>query len=144
MGAARAARFGGIAPPTGRPEAAPAPWGEARAASFGGIAPPTGRPEAAPAPGAPPGPARGLFGDQGPRLGVEIEERDGELTIKTVTPGSVAHRLGLRPDDVLLEVNGTRIGEISDVRAALAQHDRRVEVKVRRGSGTHTAVIQQD
>src|SRR5690606_23628626 len=42
-----------------------------------------------------------LFPDGKPRLGAQVEAKDGRLTVRAVQPGSLAAELGLREGDIL-------------------------------------------
>ena len=48
-------------------------------------------------------------------------------------PGPYGARLGLRPADILLAINGTAIGDTADVAGALASGGRSVGIEVQRG-----------
>ena len=84
-----------------------------------------------------------LYGPGEPRLGVEVEPADGGVRVKAVRSGGVAADLGLRPGDLLREVNGRPIRAPADVADALKLDRRRVEVTVQRGEGTHTSVLER-
>lgn len=84
-----------------------------------------------------------LFPDGKPRLGAKVEAKDGQVTIRGVTPGSLAEQLGLRDGDVLKRINGQPIAEISDVAGALARDEDKVSVEVKRGGSTHSAMIDR-
>ena len=79
----------------------------------------------------------------GPRLGAQVEAKDGKLTIRGVMPGSVADELGLREGDVLRSINGESVGRVEDVSRALGKDDGRVAVEVDRGGATHSAMIER-
>lgn len=79
----------------------------------------------------------------GPRLGAQVEAKDGKLTIRGVMPGSVADELGLREGDVLRSINGESVGRVEDVSRALSKDDGRVAVEVDRGGATHSAMIER-
>lgn len=84
-----------------------------------------------------------LFPDGQPRLGVEVEPGADGLQVRSVRPGSLADELGLQPGDSLQSINGEAVRDSNDVAAALARDAGRVEVKVKRGSATHSAVIER-
>lgn len=79
-----------------------------------------------------------------PRLGITVEAvpdvlrdqidvpelRDAGLVVRDVTPGSIAERLGLRRNDVLLRVGSHMIRAASDVRAALGASEGEAQVTV--------------
>lgn len=79
----------------------------------------------------------------GPKLGAQVEAKDGKLTIRAVMPGSVADELGLREGDVLRSINGEAVSRVEDVSRALAKDDGRVAVEVERGGSTHSAMIER-
>ena len=84
-----------------------------------------------------------LFPDGQPRLGVEVEPSSGGLQIRSVRPGSLADELGLQPGDRLQSINGEPVRSTEDVGVALGKDSGRVEVKVKRGDATHSAVIER-
>lgn len=92
-----------------------------------------------------PGGSRGgqLFPDGQPRLGVEVEPGADGLQVRSVRPGSLADELGLQPGDRLQSINGEPVKSTGDVAAALGKDSGRVEVKVKRGDATHSAVIER-
>ena len=84
-----------------------------------------------------------LFKQGKPRLGVEVRDQSGRLEITTVSPDSLAAQLRLRPGDVIESINGQDIRVTEDVARALSRDRHRVEVTVKRGSTTHTAVMDR-
>ncbi len=84
-----------------------------------------------------------LFPDGQPRLGVEVEPGKDGLQVRSVRPGSLADDLGLKPGDRLQSINGEKVQSTADVAGALAKDSGRVEVKVKRGDATHSAVIER-
>jgi serine protease Do len=84
-----------------------------------------------------------LFPDGQPRLGVEVEPGADGLQVRSVRPGSLADELGLQPGDRLQSINGEPVKSTGDVAAALGKDSGRVEVKVKRGDATHSAVIER-
>lgn len=84
-----------------------------------------------------------LYGGDTPRLGVDVRGENGKLKIERVLEGSLADRLGLLAGDELVSVNGVAVGSVGDVATGLGKDLGRVEVKVRRDGGTHTAVIER-
>ena len=89
--------------------------------------------------------ARGgeLFPNGQPRLGVEVEPGAEGLQVRSVRAGSLGDELGLKAGDQLQTINGEPIRSARDVAAALGKDAGRVEVKVKRGSATHSAVIER-
>ena len=75
------------------------------------------------------------------QLGVEVQKVDGGVQVRSVRPKSVAARLGLKPGDVLTEVNGVKVGNAAEVRAALDKHRDRISVSARRGSGMMSSTL---
>ncbi len=84
-----------------------------------------------------------LFPDGKPRLGVEVEPGASGLQVRSVRPGSLADELGLQPGDHLQSINGEQVRSTDDVSSALGKDNSRVEVKVKRGDATHSAVIER-
>lgn len=52
-------------------------------------------------------------------IGAQIEERDGNITIVSPIKGSPAEKVGLRPNDAIIEVNGENIQGMSSTEAVL-------------------------
>jgi carboxyl-terminal processing protease len=52
-------------------------------------------------------------------IGAEIREENGEIVIVTPIKGSPSERAGLKPNDIILEVNGTRLSGMKASEAAL-------------------------
>ena len=63
---------------------------------------------------------------------IDMPEGDGVVILKVI-PGSYAASLGLRPRDVILELDGARIEAIADLEQALSGQPRYWELAVRRG-----------
>jgi hypothetical protein len=76
-------------------------------------------------------------------LGVNLEEKDGECRIRSLSPGEAGEKAGLKSGDVLVEIDGQTIARIADVHLALwdKKPGDRVQVSVRRKHrfGTITA-----
>jgi uncharacterized iron-regulated protein len=79
-----------------------------------------------------------------PRLGVQLEEKDGAVRIVQVTAGSLAERTGLKSGDRLIEVAGAPAKKVSPVIAAIrAQpHGTWLPMKVVRGDETLDMVVR--
>ncbi len=84
-----------------------------------------------------------LFPGGQPRLGVEVEAGADGLSVRSVRPDSLGEELGLKPGDRLQSINGVAVRGVADVAAALGKDAGRVEVKVKRGDATHSAVIER-
>ncbi len=95
-----------------------------------------------PAPGKDPG-GKGLFGGGPPRLGIGVEPDASGLVIRDVNADGLGQQLGLRPGDVLLEVNDQPVSSADDVRRALGKDAGRVTVKSARGGSTNISSIQR-
>jgi len=65
-----------------------------------------------------------------------------ENTIKTVAPHSPAARAGLRPGDVLLEINGKRVVDVLDY--MFLSYDARLTLKIRRGGEEKLLKMRKD
>jgi S1-C subfamily serine protease len=75
--------------------------------------------------------------DSPDRLGVMASPASGGgLQIASVTRRSIGDKLGLRPGDRVLEINGTPVSSIAEVSPAIAQNQQQVEVKFVRGEDT--------
>ncbi|MGA1796367.1 MAG: ChaN family lipoprotein [bacterium] len=59
---------------------------------------------------------------ESPKLGVMLDEEDGEVRIKELSPGSAASKAGLKKGDALLSVDGWEIESIQDVKIGLFDH----------------------
>ncbi len=68
-------------------------------------------------------------------LGVNLEEKDGEARIRSLSPGGAAEKAGLKRGDVLAEIDGQPVKTIADLRLALwdKKPGDRVPVSMRRG-----------
>jgi len=71
---------------------------------------------------------------ESPKLGIILDEKDGKVRIKDLSPGSAASRAGLKKGDVLLSVDGWEIESIQDVKIGLfdKRHGETITVKVSR------------
>ncbi len=71
------------------------------------------------------------------RLGVNAwPASGGGLQIASVNRRSIADKLGLRPGDRVLEINGTPTNTVAEVGPAIAQNQDRVEIKFNRNGET--------
>lgn len=74
-----------------------------------------------------------------PRLGVVIDQEfEGPgVRVESVAGGSCADGAGVKAGDVLVELNGTALAEMRELRAALAttEHGTTVSLRVKRGDG---------
>jgi hypothetical protein len=75
--------------------------------------------------------------DSPDRLGVMASPASGGgLQIASVSRRTIGDKLGLRPGDRVLEINGTPVSSIAEVSPAIAQNQQQVEVKFVRGEDT--------
>jgi membrane-associated protease RseP (regulator of RpoE activity) len=75
--------------------------------------------------------------DSPDRLGVMASPaQGGGLQIASVSRRSIGDKLGLRPGDRVLEINGAPVNSVAEVASAIAQNQQRVEVKFVRGEDT--------
>jgi len=54
-----------------------------------------------------------------PIMGVRLEQKGGTVKIIGVEENSPAAKAGIRPDDVLLSINGAPVGDIADIKIAM-------------------------
>ena len=71
-----------------------------------------------------------------PQLGVVLEEVKEGLLIKEVKPGSLAEKIGLKREDVILEINNKRVQKVSDLKLILTflEDDENLTVRIKRGN----------
>ena len=76
-------------------------------------------------------------------LGVELANSQDEPTVRGVRPGGPAAAAGFKPGDVILSFDGEQVHSKDDLAHLLHRSlpDEKVEVEVRRGSGTRTLTI---
>jgi len=67
-------------------------------------------------------------------LGVNLEDKNGECRIKSLSPSGAGEKAGLKKGDVLLAVDGQAVKAVADVRLALwdKKPGDRVRIKLRR------------
>ncbi len=68
--------------------------------------------------------------DEGPRLGVTVDQTPDGLRVTTVADGSLAASAGVEPDDVLLRIGEQRVNAVEDVALALHACGPGAEVEV--------------
>lgn len=71
-------------------------------------------------------------------LGITMEEKDGEVRIKTLSPGGAAEKAGLKKGNLLAEIDGQRVKSIADVRLML--WDKKPGDRVKAGLGKDRVV----
>jgi serine protease Do len=78
-----------------------------------------------------------------PELREKLQVKEGGVLVSSVDPGSPAHRRGLRPGDVVLEVDRQPVGSRRDLLAILrqARSDTDLLLLVQRGKSTRFIVI---
>jgi len=71
-----------------------------------------------------------------PQLGVVLEEVKEGLLIKEVKPGSLAEKIGLKREDVILEINNKRVQKVSDLKLILTflEDDEILVIRIKRGN----------
>lgn len=74
-------------------------------------------------------------------LGITMEEKDGEVRIKTLSPGGAAEKAGLKKGSVLAEVDGQPLKTTADLRLALWDKKPGDRVKAGVGKGS-TRVVE--
>ncbi|CCQ89203.1 conserved exported hypothetical protein [Nitrospina gracilis 3/211] len=57
------------------------------------------------------------------RLGVYLEDRDDGLHVIRVMPNSNAERMGIRKDDLIQKLNGSRVVDTEELSSRLQKHD---------------------
>jgi serine protease Do len=77
-------------------------------------------------------------------MGILLAEKEGEATIEKVMPKSPADRAGLKPNDVVTQVNGQTAPNVVEVRNLLRRHKPGavVHITVKRGQQTLEFVIK--
>ncbi|MHC4606932.1 MAG: DUF6288 domain-containing protein [Planctomycetota bacterium] len=68
--------------------------------------------------------------DRQPWLGVQVEPVEEGLKVLKTYSGSAARKLKMKKGDILLEVNGKKIGDISDLQKAVAAFEQGGEITV--------------
>lgn len=66
---------------------------------------------------------------------------DGGVTVRTVTDGSPAAQNGLRPNDTIIGIGRTRIGNLQQLRAAVAGANA-FAITIRRGGATIVTIVR--
>jgi C-terminal processing protease CtpA/Prc len=79
-----------------------------------------------------------------PRLGVRLEESEGGVRIVDVTAGSLADETGLKVGDLLVEVAGIEVKQLTPVVAAIRQQPAGtwLPIRVKRGGETLDLVVK--
>jgi len=67
---------------------------------------------------------------------VVLEEVKEGLLIKEVKPGSLAEKIGLKREDVILEINNKRVQKVSDLKLVLTflEDGEKLAIKIKRGN----------
>jgi serine protease Do len=81
--------------------------------------------------------------ESGARLGVGARSVDGGLEVVEVHEGSLAQSLGLRPGDVLRELDGKPLAHPSDVATALASAGSTLELRFEREGASHVVTLER-
>lgn len=84
--------------------------------------------------------------DEGPALGVRVNEDDGRLVVDEVVPGSPAARAGIEVGDEIRELNGERVRSVEELREAVAGVllGEEYEVELRRDGDERTLTVQRE
>lgn len=96
-----------------------------------------------PAPPPTPPPSPEPAPEEGTRLGVSARPVDGGLEVLEVREGSLAQTLGLRPGDVLEELDGRSLAHPADVAEALARAGSRLRLRFEREGATHVVTLDR-
>jgi serine protease Do len=64
---------------------------------------------------------------------VGFDESATGVLVVDVRRGTWASRIGLRPGDIILTINGRKIGLVDDIRAATSREHDRWQIEIRRG-----------
>ncbi len=76
------------------------------------------------------------------RLRTDPATAEGVVVVNT-SDGSSAQRVGLRPGDIILEVNGTKIETTADLQRAAGENTREWRITYSRGGQRRNAVLRQ-
>jgi len=79
-----------------------------------------------------------------PRLGVQLDAVDGAIRVSAVTAGSLAERSGIKADDRIVSVAGSRVSTAGAVAAAIrsAPAGTWLPLEIRRGENTLELVVK--
>ncbi|MBV1886649.1 MAG: PDZ domain-containing protein, partial [Parvibaculaceae bacterium] len=64
------------------------------------------------------------------------------VVVVRILRGSSAHRVGLRPRDVILEISGEKVGSVSQLEAMVGEKRRVWEMKIKRGNEIINASVR--
>ncbi len=87
-------------------------------------------------------PAPPVESTPGRRLGIRARAGAQGVEVVEVTPGSLGETLGLRPGDLLRELDGDQLDEPGDVARALAGAGARLELRFERDGASHVATLE--
>ena len=75
-----------------------------------------------------------IEGAKAPRLGIRVEEQGGALVVKSAIEHAPAGKAGLKGGDVIIALNGHRIGTLADLKLALfyTKNGERISIEVDR------------
>lgn len=79
---------------------------------------------------------------RGPSLGVSFQSPQGSAAIETVFPGSAAEKMGLRPGDVILSVDGAAIADAAPFLAAIGRKHAGDPLAIVARRGEETVTLQ--
>ncbi|HEV3446615.1 MAG TPA: PDZ domain-containing protein [Gemmataceae bacterium] len=79
-----------------------------------------------------------VLGAPPPQLNIRTAETNQELKVTAVAADGLGKQMGLKENDVLVSVNGTKTATSKDLREALARVNKDVEIVLLRGGARQT------
>ena len=70
------------------------------------------------------------------RRALDLSDRDEGVVVRSVDPGSTAHRAGVRPGDLVVRVNRKRVKSPKEFARRVAKSKGEILLQIRRGQGS--------